>query len=77
MAVLGKPIRSHLKMTKLRSIQKFLEISSIPVNNEVTVLGSSRDFFSPSIYDFFFSFSFLNKVGIVVNIQRCHLLYLI
>lgn len=57
-------------MTKLRSIQKFLEISSIPVNNEVTVLGSSREFFFPSIYDFFFSFSFLNKVG------SCRLLYL-
>ena len=59
--VLGKPRCSPLKMAKLRSIQKFLEISSIPVTMRSQFWGIPGIFFFflSLIYDcFFFFFSF-------------------
>ena len=78
MVVLGKPRCSPLKMAKLRSIQKFLEISSIPVTmrSQFWGLPGIFFFFLSLIYDFLF-LSFLTKVGIVWNIQCRHLLYFV
>lgn len=68
--VLRKPRCSPLKWQNSRN-------QLYPCTNEVTVLGSSRDsFFLSLIYNFLFFF-FFTKVGIVWNMQCCHLLYFI